>query len=111
MNYAVLHKRLKAAASRETAYDPDAWDPKNPLKGHCGAVSYIIQSFLGGDIIQGKVQGESHLWNRLPDGRELDFTASQFGADGYEPLAKGRVAKPRKTTNPRFIEYAKKVGR
>ena len=103
-----LLKRLKRAASSETAYEPAKWSEDNPLRGHCGAVSYVVSNLLGGEILQGNVNGEPHFWHRLPDGSEMDYTASQFGdADYHYPI--GKVAKPRKKINPRFIKYAEKV--
>tara|TARA_E500000305_G_C3933438_1_gene193853 strand:- start:284 stop:637 length:354 start_codon:yes stop_codon:yes gene_type:complete len=104
---ATLLDRLKKAASSETAYEPIKWSEDNPLRGHCGAVSYVVSNLLGGEILQGRVNGEPHFWNRLPDGSEVDYTASQFGADCHYPI--GRVAKPRKKINPRFIKFAEKV--
>jgi hypothetical protein len=104
---ATLLDRLKKAASSETAYEPAKWSEGNPLRGHCGAVSYVVSNLLGGEILQGRVNGEPHFWNRLPDGSEVDYTASQFGADCHYPI--GRVAKPRKKINPRFIKFAEKV--
>jgi hypothetical protein len=59
------------------------WHPGNPARGQCGVTALITQELLGGDLILGEVfvgerQVGYHYWNRLPDGREVDFTADQF---------------------------------
>jgi hypothetical protein len=52
----------------------------------------VVQDFLGGELLRGLVCGESHYWNRLPDGTELDLTSEQF--DTYRldgpPEVRGR---------------------
>ena len=61
----------------------------SPLWAHCAPVAYAVRAALGGEIIEGKVKGIRHFWNRLPSGREIDLTSCQFGGDGITPLAKG----------------------
>ena len=46
--------------------------------GQCAVTALVVQDFLGGELIRAFVCGESHYWNRLPDGSELDLTADQF---------------------------------
>lgn len=76
------------------------------LKGFCGAMSLIVQSVFGGTLREGKVQGEKHYWNCLPDGREIDLTSSQFGGDGLNPLVEGiEVPKP-DLIDPRHLVFA-----
>jgi hypothetical protein len=43
----------------------------------------VVQELLGGDLVLGEVFVDRtkvghHYWNRLPDGRDVDFTADQF---------------------------------
>lgn len=105
-----LYRALISSASRETAYDPEKYDKSQcPLIGHCGAVAYVVQKEFGGAILSGRVLGESHFWNRLPNGDEVDLTAIQFGQQDWSPLVKGRVVPERKTINPRFIKYYEQV--
>jgi len=52
--------------------------------GQCAVTALIVQDYLGGEILRGTVGEESHYWNRLPTGEELDLTASQF------PMGSGR---------------------
>lgn len=62
------------------------------------------------DIVTGKIKGITHYWNRLPDGKEVDFTSCQFGGDGFTPLKKGRKVRERTGFTPlRFLLFAKKV--
>jgi hypothetical protein len=105
--FELLRKVCLRVASAETAFDPEAYDAnKSRLHGHCGAVSSMLQNIFGGDIMTGKVQGDTHYWNRLPDGVEVDLTSCQFGGDGYTPLVKGRKVKPRMSVQPRFLQFA-----
>lgn len=83
---------------------------KSPLFLHCAAAATVIQALYGGDIVSGRVKGEPHYWNRLPDGKEVDFTSCQFGGDGFTPLRKGRKVRERKGLTPiRFLIFAKRV--
>lgn len=74
---------------------PQSYDLFKPTRGvlfaHCNAVSVAICPRFGGRILQGYVgtllYNEGHWWNQLPDGREVDLTSSQFGADGLHRLA------------------------
>jgi hypothetical protein len=100
-----LKEELEQAASPETAYDPDAYNTQNicALFGHCNAVAYVVQKQFGGDLLQGVINGDRHIWNRLPDGTEVDLTSDQYGGDGINPvLPTGRIVPTRKTVNPRF---------
>ncbi len=86
---------LLSICDGETAPDSKDWTPKNPLWGHCAVVSLVAQNLFGGEILYASLKdtefkaGRSHYWNRLPDGREEDFTKEQFG-DHY-PKLKARV--------------------
>jgi hypothetical protein len=80
-----LSEILRAAWGPDTCdpHDLDDWRPDNPARGQCGVTALVVQDLLGGDLILGEVfTGEikvgHHYWNRLPDGSEVDFTASQF---------------------------------
>ena len=42
----------------------------------------IIQEEFGGELVRAMVAGESHYWNRLPDGAEVDATRGQFEVFG-----------------------------
>lgn len=65
------------------------------LSGCCAKVALIVQAAMGGELVQGTVGDEPHFWNRLPGGREVDLTSSQFGGDGLHSVVIGTtVEKP-----------------
>lgn len=82
---------------------------KSPLEGHCPAVSCIVRVAMGGDIVGGRVDGVTHFWNRLPNGKEVDLTSCQFGGDGFTPFKRGRKIKLPALTDPRCLLFAKAV--
>jgi len=107
-----LRKVFLEVASAEYSCYPELYNQKkrlSPLDGHCAIVSYLVYKLLGGELIKGKVNGEPHYWNRLPDGSEVDLTSCQFGGDGFTPLVKGRKIKriPELTPIPYMIVYGK----
>ncbi len=76
---------IRQAAGKDTSSDPDNWSTDNPLWGHCAVVSLVAQDYFGGELVRGSLQDvpefahlRSHYWNKLPDGKEVDFTAEQF---------------------------------
>jgi hypothetical protein len=77
---AVLHASWDAATC-----DPHdlPWSAANPSRGQCGVTALVVQEILGGELVLGEVFQDGakvgyHYWNRLPNGREVDFTAEQF---------------------------------
>ncbi|MDO8495392.1 MAG: hypothetical protein Q7S32_02595 [bacterium] len=84
----LLEVLLLKVCDQETSQDPEGWTPENPLWGHCAVVSLVVQGIFGGDLLRASLDGtpfakmRSHYWNRLPDGREVDFTRAQFGESG-----------------------------
>lgn len=100
---------LKAASAGTSCYPDSYLAKKSPLEGHCAAVAYMVQGVFGGEIVTGRVQGVSHYWNRLPDGKEIDLTSCQFGGDGYTPFKKGRKVKRGELVPVRFLIFASKV--
>lgn len=70
---------LRSAWSAETSVSPSSWGEANPAAGQCAVTALVVQDFFGGDLMRAVVRPDvSHYWNRLPDGRELDLTKSQF---------------------------------
>lgn len=104
-----IRRCLIQVASADTSYSPEVYVTKeSKLTGHCFAAAYVVQCFLGGEIITGTVNGERHGWNKI-DGIEFDVTSCQFGGDGLTPLAKGKVWKMPKKINPRFLKLKERV--
>ena len=104
-----LRAAMVAVAAEDTAYGQGYAGRGDLLALHCGAVSHVVQRRYGGRVLSGRVRGEPHLWNRLPDGTEVDLSGSQYGGDGWHPLVKGRVEPVRKTVNPRFARFEERV--
>ena len=59
------------------------------LTGCCAAVALMVKAVCGGVILKGAVNGWQHYWNLLPCGNEIDLTSTQFGGNGWRPLAAG----------------------
>ena len=78
---------FKRCADEKTSADPAGWAVTNPMWGHCAVVASIVEEVFGGEILRASLEGtpfahmRSHYWNRLPDGREVDLTESQFGGN------------------------------
>ena len=87
---------LPSICDSETAPNSKDWTPENHLWGHCAVVSLVAQNLFGGELLYASLKdteftaGRSHYWNRLPDGREEDFTKEQFG-DHYPKIIKAKV--------------------
>ncbi len=79
MKLSELKKLLKASWSKETSADPKNWTLKNPSWGQCAVTALVVQDFLGGELVRTVVEKfGSHYWNKLPNGKEKDFTRQQF---------------------------------
>ncbi|MEV6305446.1 hypothetical protein AB0M02_38950 [Actinoplanes sp. NPDC051861] len=83
-------------------HDLPDWTAENPARGQCGVTALVVQDLVGGELILGEVFADGaktghHYWNRLPGGREVDFTASQFRPG---EVVTGGVVQPRPPTAP-----------
>ena len=93
---------FRHCGSEDTAYGDYLPEQFGKLHNHCGCVSYALQQMLGGDIMQGKVNGVPHMWNSIGM-VEVDLCSEQFGATPITFFQQGgRIVKPRKTINKRF---------
>jgi len=77
-----------------TSLDDAGWTRDNRLYAHCAVVSLVAQDLFGGTLLRATLEPypefahmRSHYWNRLPDGREIDFTEAQF--QGRKPALFG----------------------
>lgn len=77
-----IRKILENAWSEDTSYEEEEEYRKKNIKsyGQCYVTALTIHKIYRWDIIYKKK--EDHYWNKLPDGREIDFTSDQFGGDG-----------------------------
>jgi hypothetical protein len=95
-----LRQALYKSWSSDTSYDPKNWKKNNPAWGQCAVTALVVKDYLGGDIVSGSLGNvpdknvrsmRFHFWNRLPDGREIDFTESQFKPDQRKFIGKGKL--------------------
>ena len=108
---AQIEDAIRASWGRDTADKDDGWTPENPSRGQCDVTSLVVQDIFGGELLAAGVfrdgeRIESHMWNRLPGGVEVDLTRDRF-ANGEvigEPSARERpsVFDP---NHPRFHRY------
>lgn len=70
--------RMADCWDMHTSNDRKKWRASVPAYGQCAVTSLLVQDHFGGKLVRGEFEGGSHYWNRLPDGTEIDLTASQF---------------------------------
>ena len=78
-----LEKAIRNSWNRDTCYYKFIWDDKNQPEsaGHCRVVALIVNDYFGGKILFSHVVGNpkyTHYWNKLTNGKEVDFTKDQF---------------------------------
>jgi hypothetical protein len=72
------------------------WSPDVPSLNQCAVSALVVQDLLGGDLLRCKMtNGDSHYWNRLPDGREVDLTTDQFKHIEGKPMRETVVVRER----------------
>ena len=55
------------------------WRKDVPSLNQCAVTALIVQDYFGGDLMRCPLSdGDSHYWNRLLDGNEIDLTFQQF---------------------------------
>lgn len=74
---AELRSALEWAWSADTSAAQD-WTPTNPSRGQCAVTAMVVQDRFGGELLRVVNEGESHYFNRLNDGTEVDLTRDQF---------------------------------
>lgn len=72
---------IRDSWSKETtAYA--GWSSELPEAGQCAVTALLVQDIVGGVLMRAVVNGESHYWNKMDNGTEIDLTRAQF----QEPL-------------------------
>jgi len=85
-----IKQALQVVWSTETSWTKN-FDPKNPAANQCRVTATVVQTLLGGKILFAIIKKRpfiSHFWNKLPNGKEIDFTREQFSKNIKIP--KGR---------------------
>jgi hypothetical protein len=75
---------IRASWGHDTSAS-STWSPLDPARGQCAVTALVVQDLFGGDLRRGVVEGDSHYWNVLPDGTELDLTREQFS--DFRPIS------------------------
>ena len=84
MDIKTLKNKLSLAWCAETA--SGEWNKNNPSLNQCAVTALIVQDYFGGDLLRCKMtDGNSHYWNRLPNGTEQDLTVDQFSLIKVKP--------------------------
>jgi len=69
---------LQRAWCAETAAPgTDGAGPGRPI-GQCAVSALLMQDLFGGELLRAVIDGQSHYWNRIPGGGELDVTRGQY---------------------------------
>lgn len=97
INIKNLERAFRVSWSAETSWT-GRFNPKNLSANQCRVTSAVVQNLLGGKILYAVIKKRpfvSHFWNRLPNGKEIDFTREQFSKSIKIP--KGRVISVKET--------------
>jgi len=69
---------LERAWCSDTAAQGE-WDEDCPSMNQCVVTALVVQDYFGGELLCCEMtDGNSHYWNRLLDGTEVDLTEEQF---------------------------------
>ena len=86
INFLKLRDLFMSKWCKTLSYDKNYDQQPIKSKGMCFPTAIVTQKILGGKIVKGRVGKQSHFWNILEDGTEVDFTSDQYGGDGIKPL-------------------------
>jgi hypothetical protein len=104
MTLAELEAIIRKAWCRDTSDDPDDWKESDSARGQCGVTAMVIHELFGGvllvsDVSRDGARVETHYWNRLASGIEVDFTREQFRRG--EKFGEPRVIDPDTSRAPK----------
>jgi hypothetical protein len=99
-----LEAIIRKAWCRDTSDDPDEWTESDSARGQCGVTAMVIHELFGGvllvsDVSRDGARVETHYWNRLPSGIDVDLTREQFRRG--ETFGQPRVIDPATSRAPR----------
>jgi hypothetical protein len=86
-----LHADLEMIWAADTSVDPSSWTPERPSSGHCAVTALLVAQYTKATTIMRVVMGDgqSHYYNRLPDGEDVDLTRDQF--NDFSPVGQPEV--------------------
>lgn len=85
-----IEQAFRKSWSAETSWTKK-FNPKNPPANQCRVTAAVAHTLLGGKILFAVIRKRpfmSHFWNKLPGGKEIDFTKEQFSKDIKIPEGK-----------------------
>lgn len=98
MDIEILKEAFKASWIAETALG--TWSSDCPELNQCAVTAMVIQDYLGGDLLRCECDnGDSHYWNRLPNGKQVDLTYGQFRYSGITPFKNDFIVRERSYVN------------
>ena len=79
----ILKEAIRRSWSKETSNLPVEWTPKKSYLGQCAATALVVQDYKDGELLFALIGYDdfiygTHIWNRLLNGREIDFTREQY---------------------------------
>jgi len=90
-----LYAALILSWDEETATNGD-WDMTVLDLNQCAVTALVVQDILGGTLQRTfMTNGDSHYWNKLPDGMEVDLTRGQFEYLREFPIREEVQSRPR----------------
>ena len=89
-----IQEAVERAWSTDTAYGD--WTPDVPSLNQCAVTALIVQDLFGGQLLRCEMSdGDSHYWNRLPSGVQLDLSTPQFEHTEAQPLRETVIIRER----------------
>lgn len=86
MDFGKLKKALQESWCAETATN-GIWNQECPSLNQCAVTALVVQDYFGGELLRCLMtNGDSHYWNRLGTGNEIDLTTDQFDYIQAKPL-------------------------
>ncbi len=96
----VVHDLLRECLEQKISACPEHWSEKDPFHGTCAVVALLNQNLFGGKILRASLLDlpkyshmQSHYWNRLRNGFEVDLTAGQFRGNDRDLVPEGQTVK------------------
>jgi hypothetical protein len=89
-----LFLALRKSWSTETARGD--WREDVPSLNQCAVTALVVQDYLGGVLLRCLTEkGDSHYWNRLPSGKQVDLCKEQFKHIPDKPLLNTTIERDR----------------
>ena len=89
-----LKLALERSWDENTAFGE--WSHDCVSMNQCAVTALVVQDYFGGELLRCEMtNGDSHYWNKLPDGSEADLTSEQFKYIEPQPLKETVIVRDR----------------